>query len=288
MALSGPQQVAINESLRIKTPDVIVAEVRAARARERRRFRLVFALTWVIVIGLLVGSLAAAGAIDVTFLAKWAPYILGGIPITIVVSIFSIALAVVFAIFGALGRLSVRASIYAVATLYVSLVRGTPLIVQLLFIYLALPQIIPASAGIPVIMLAIFALAFNYGAYMTEIFRAGIQAVPRGQIEASGALGMTEAQTIANRLGIKFRVTLERRIAGAEAVGKHKTSMLQDVEAGRALEIDALVGSVIELGRLTQTPTPAAAPTRARELAWQPAAPMPAGSGVAGQRRGRT
>ena len=196
MSLSGPQQVAINESLRIKTPDVIVAEVRAARARESRRFRLVFALTWVIVIGLLVGSLAAAGAIDVTFLAKWAPYILGGIPITIVVSIFSIALAVVFAVFGALGRLSVRASIYAVATLYVSLVRGTPLIVQLLFIYLALPQIIPASAGIPVIMLAIFALAFNYGAYMTEIFRAGIQAVPRGQIEASGALGMTEAQTM--------------------------------------------------------------------------------------------
>ncbi len=67
---------------------------------------------------------------------------------------------------------------------------------------------------------------------------------------------MTEAQTIANRLGIEFRVTLERRIAGAEAVGKHKTSMLQDVEAGRMLEIDALVGSVIELGRLTQTPTP--------------------------------
>ncbi len=67
---------------------------------------------------------------------------------------------------------------------------------------------------------------------------------------------MTEAQTIANRLGIEFRVTLERRIAGAEAVGKHKTSMLQDVEAGRMLEIDALVGSAIELGRLTQTPTP--------------------------------
>ncbi len=67
---------------------------------------------------------------------------------------------------------------------------------------------------------------------------------------------MTEAQAIANKLGVEFRVSLERRIAGAEGVGKHKTSMLQDVEAGRALEIDALVGSVIELGRLTQTPTP--------------------------------
>lgn len=67
---------------------------------------------------------------------------------------------------------------------------------------------------------------------------------------------MREAQAIANKLGIEFRVSLEKRIAGAEKVGKHKTSMLQDMEAGRAVEIDALVGSVVELGRLTDTPTP--------------------------------
>jgi 2-dehydropantoate 2-reductase len=67
---------------------------------------------------------------------------------------------------------------------------------------------------------------------------------------------MTEAQAIANKLGITFRLSLEKRIAGAEKVGKHKTSMLQDVEAGRDPEIDPLVGSVIELGRLTGTPTP--------------------------------
>ena len=67
---------------------------------------------------------------------------------------------------------------------------------------------------------------------------------------------MTEAQAIANKLGITFRVPLERRIAGAEKVGKHKTSMLQDFEAGREPEIEALVGSVVELGRLTQTSTP--------------------------------
>jgi 2-dehydropantoate 2-reductase len=67
---------------------------------------------------------------------------------------------------------------------------------------------------------------------------------------------MLEAQTIANKLGIEFRVSLDKRIAGAEKVGKHKTSMLQDVEAGRDPEIDALVGAVIELGRLTDTPTP--------------------------------
>jgi len=67
---------------------------------------------------------------------------------------------------------------------------------------------------------------------------------------------MLEAQAVAQQLGIQFRVSLDKRIAGAEKVGKHKTSMLQDIEAGRAPEIDALVGSVVELGRLTGTPTP--------------------------------
>jgi 2-dehydropantoate 2-reductase len=67
---------------------------------------------------------------------------------------------------------------------------------------------------------------------------------------------MEEAQAIANALGIQFRVTIDKRIAGAEKVGKHKTSMLQDIEAGRQPEIDALVGSVIELGRLTGIATP--------------------------------
>ncbi len=73
---------------------------------------------------------------------------------------------------------------------------------------------------------------------------------------ALAAAMMTEAQTIANELGVQFRISLDKRIAGAEAVGKHKTSMLQDVETGRPIEIEALVGAVVELGKLTQTPTP--------------------------------
>ena len=67
---------------------------------------------------------------------------------------------------------------------------------------------------------------------------------------------MREAQAVAGRLGITFRVSLEKRIAGAERVGKHKTSMLQDVEAGRDPEIDGLVGAVIEVGRIVGEPTP--------------------------------
>ncbi|HZP87176.1 MAG TPA: 2-dehydropantoate 2-reductase [Burkholderiales bacterium] len=67
---------------------------------------------------------------------------------------------------------------------------------------------------------------------------------------------MTEAQQVAEKLGVRFRISLEKRIAGAERVGAHKTSMLQDVEQGKAIEIEALVGAVAELGRITQTPTP--------------------------------
>ena len=67
---------------------------------------------------------------------------------------------------------------------------------------------------------------------------------------------MREGQAVAEALGVSFRISLEQRLAGAEAVGAHKTSMLQDVENGRALELQALVGSVIELGRIAGVATP--------------------------------
>jgi 2-dehydropantoate 2-reductase len=67
---------------------------------------------------------------------------------------------------------------------------------------------------------------------------------------------MREAQAVGEALGIRFRIPLEKRIAGAEAVGPHKTSMLQDIETGRGIEADALIGSVIELGRVANVPTP--------------------------------
>ena len=77
---------------------------------------------------------------------------------------------------------------------------------------------------------------------------AGTRAVARSM--------MLEAQTIAEKLGVTFRIDVERRIDGGAAVGAHRTSMLQDLDAGRPMEIDALVGSVQELGLLTNSPTP--------------------------------
>jgi 2-dehydropantoate 2-reductase len=77
---------------------------------------------------------------------------------------------------------------------------------------------------------------------------SGTRAVAKGM--------MLEAQEIAEKLGVKFPIDVERRIDGGAAVGSHRTSMLQDLDAGRPMEIDALIGSVQELGHLTKTPTP--------------------------------
>jgi 2-dehydropantoate 2-reductase len=97
-------------------------------------------------------------------------------------------------------------------------------------------------------------LTFNPISALSRATLAGICQYPPSRAIAAAMMG--EAQTVANELGVKFRVSLERRIAGAEKVGHHKTSMLQDVEAARTLEIDALLGSVVELARRTNTPTP--------------------------------
>jgi 2-dehydropantoate 2-reductase len=97
-------------------------------------------------------------------------------------------------------------------------------------------------------------LTFNPISALSRATLADICGYPPSR--AVAAAMMSEAQIVANKLGITFRVSLEKRIAGAERVGHHKTSMLQDVESARTLEIDALLGSVVELARLTDTPTP--------------------------------
>ena len=98
-------------------------------------------------------------------------------------------------------------------------------------------------------------LSFNPISALTHSTLVDICQFP--QTRALAAQMMTEAQQIAEKLGASFRVSLERRIEGAEGVGKHKTSMLQDLEVGKALEIDGMLGVVIELGEQTGIDTPA-------------------------------
>ena len=140
--------------------------------------------------------------------AERADFIAKGLTYTILMALGGIALAIVMALVGALGRLSRNPIAYGVSGFYTSFFRGTPLIVQLFLFDLALPQIgqnlvarfdsLPSGLDDALVRtsfeVGIVVLGLNYGAYMTEIFRAGIQSVSHGQSEAAEALGMTYPQ----------------------------------------------------------------------------------------------
>ena len=116
-----------------------------------------------------------------------------GLFTTIYISVVSITLAFVFAITGAVAKLSSNTFAYGIATFYTSVFRGIPLLVQLFIIYLGIPQLGYVIDAVPA---GIIALSLVYGAYMTEIFRAGIQSINKGQWEASRALGFGFGKTM--------------------------------------------------------------------------------------------
>lgn len=131
--------------------------------------------------------------IDRNFISQNFRFIAGGLYWTLRVSLLSIGLATILALLAALGRLSPYPPIFALSTFYVSLIRGTPLYLQILFFFLALPQLDIRLSGE---VAGVLALGLNYGAYMSEIFRAGLSSVGKGQREAAAAIGMTPGQTM--------------------------------------------------------------------------------------------
>jgi polar amino acid transport system permease protein len=130
-----------------------------------------------------------------------------GISVTIATTLISFFLMIGLGLLGGLGRNSKNRMVNAMASLYVEIIRGIPLLVQLIFWYYAFPSLVQAAgdrfhidflshfqaAALP---MAIFGLTICYGAYMSEIFRAGIQSIPKGQIEAARSLGMSNGQTM--------------------------------------------------------------------------------------------
>jgi polar amino acid transport system permease protein len=164
-------------------------------------FRLKLALVWIGIFFVLALFLSQVGLDwgwmrdNFTAIAKGARY-------TMALAIGAIILALILALLGALGRLSKNPVAYGLSGFYTSFFRGTPLIVQLFLIFLALPQIgayLGSRALLDILTLTPFqagviGLGLNYGAYITEIFRAGIQSVGHGQAEAADALGMSYAQ----------------------------------------------------------------------------------------------
>ena len=170
-------------------------------ASARIPFRIKVTAVW-IAIFFMLGLFLALSELDFSFIREFAWYMTKGLEWTVVLSIFAIMMATILALFGALGRLSRNPVAYGVSGFYTSFFRGTPLIVQLFLIYLALPEI-GANLGrrslvdfltLTVFVAGVIGLGLNYGAYMTEIFRAGIQSVGHGQAEAADALGMTYTQ----------------------------------------------------------------------------------------------
>jgi polar amino acid transport system permease protein len=129
------------------------------------------------------------------FIAKKIGFLITqGVTTTLYISAISIVIATVIALAGAIAKLSSNGVIYGLATFYTSLFRGLPLLMQIYIIYLGLPQVGYVISAVPA---GILALSLCYGAYMTEIFRAGIQSINRGQTEGATALGLSPAQTMA-------------------------------------------------------------------------------------------
>lgn len=191
------------------TPDTIPPEAKLVLDRidqDRRRFKVNLVIAFAV---LLVGLFAAMVIIglDFKFMFNWLGFIMTGIGYTLLVSFLAIALACILAVIGALGRLSSNPIANSLATGYVSLIRGTPLLVQVYMWYLALPQVgmaleemgiqgVQRLFTLPAIPAGVLALGVCYGAYMTETVRAGIQSIKIGQTEAAKALGMTPRQTL--------------------------------------------------------------------------------------------
>ncbi|MGO4438960.1 amino acid ABC transporter permease [Rhizobium sp. RAF56] len=129
-----------------------------------------------------------------TFIAKKIGFLITqGVTTTLYISAISIVIATAIALAGAIAKLSKNGVIYGLATFYTSLFRGLPLLMQIYIIYLGLPQVGYVIGAVPA---GIMALSLCYGAYMTEIFRAGIESIPRGQSEGATALGLSPNQTM--------------------------------------------------------------------------------------------
>lgn len=181
-------------------------ELMAYERRTRLVYNVKIAIVW-IVLFIILGAFLLSLDFNPGYILDHYQFVIAGIGLTIGISIISILIAAILALLGALGRLSNNTIAQGISGFYVSIVRGTPLLIQIFIIYLGLPQIgnqfriigFPQLADLftlTAIQSGILALSLNYGAYMTEIFRAGLQSIHHGQKEAAEAMGMSHTQTL--------------------------------------------------------------------------------------------
>ena len=208
------------------------------------------------------GSAGSGGLISFQVMKDWFWFIARGGIVTVELTVISIFFACVLALFGSLGRLSKKMTFkqawdryqswgymwrmvlgripYWVATFYTSLFRGTPLLLQIIAIYQVIPEIIkafglPNTLNPPAFWSGVAALSLNYGAYLTEVFRAGIQAVPKGQNEAAWAIGLSGWQT-------QRRIVLPQALKIViPAVGNDFIALIKDTSLVSVITVEELL-----------------------------------------------
>ena len=126
----------------------------------------------------------------------WLPQLLNGAKMTIIITILAVAIGLVLSVFLALGKMSKNPILNKPCSAYIFFFRGTPLLMQIYFIYFGLPQFMPALTIKSAFVAAMIAYTLNSAAYLAENIRAGIQSIDKGQFEAAKALGMTYSQTM--------------------------------------------------------------------------------------------
>ena len=127
---------------------------------------------------------------------NWIPALLNGAKITILLTLTSVAAGIVLGLFLALGKMSKKQVLNKVCSAFIFFFRGTPLLMQLYFLYFGLPKLFPVLTLRNKFLAAFIAFALNSGAYMAEYIRAAIQSIDKGQNEASRALGFNYWQTM--------------------------------------------------------------------------------------------
>jgi len=127
------------------------------------------------------------------FLVSILPHLGKGALMTIELTIISVGIGVVIGIFGGIARVSRNPILLIPSTIYVEVIRGTPLLAQLFLVYFGLPSL---GINLPPFTAAVIAMGINSGAYVTEIFRGGIQSIERGQMEAARSLGLSYLQAM--------------------------------------------------------------------------------------------
>ena len=208
------------------------------------------------------GQAGAGQLFSLDVMQTWFRFIAEGAINTVALTVISIVLASILALLGALGRLSKKMTFkqawarygswaymwrmalgripYLIATFYTSLFRGTPLLLQIIFIYQVTPEVIQRLGfspeyNPPAFWAGVAALSLNYGAYLTEVFRAGIQAVPKGQTEAAWALGLSSWQT-SRRIVLPqaFKIVIP-------AVGNDFIALIKDTSLVSVITVEELL-----------------------------------------------